>query len=101
MSLFDAQSQCLAHCCNAISGERLEAGGGEFAVSCVVPRLPLNRGAYTLSASVGDAHETYDYLLDVAAFDVTPGPFYTTGRLPEADHSSLLMDYRWSTQESP
>ncbi len=102
MSLFDAQSNCLAHCSNSISGDRLPAAPqAEIALSCIVPRLPLNRGSYTLSASVGSTHEIYDYLQEIAAFDVTPGPFYSTGRLPEADHSSLLLDYHWTVEDSP
>ncbi|MBU0638093.1 MAG: ABC transporter ATP-binding protein [Planctomycetes bacterium] len=98
MSLLDEQAYCLSHCSNLISGEQIDATGDEVAVSCRIRRLPLNRGFYTFSASVGTAHEIYDYLADLGSFEVTPGMFYQTGRLPAADHSSVLMDYTWTEQ---
>ena len=95
-SLVDAQSYCIAHCSNLITGEKLTASGDEFVVSCTIDRLPLNRGYYSFSAYVGTINKPFDYLVDIASFQVIPGNFYATERLPEVGHSSALLDYTWS-----
>ena len=95
-SIVNTQSVCIAHCSNLITEEKLVASGDEFAVECEVNKLPLNTGLYTFSAYVGTINESFDYLVNIAGFQVVSGRYYDTGRLPEAGHSSTLLDYHWS-----
>lgn len=95
-SIVDSQSFCIAHCSNLITGEKLIASKDDFVVSCIVNKLPMNRGYYSFSAYLGTINEPFDYLVNIAGFQVGHGDFYSTGRLPESGHSSTLLDYTWN-----
>jgi len=95
-SILDSQSHCIAHCSNLISGENITASKDKFIVSCVVDKLPLNKGYYSFSAYIGTINETFDYIANIASFHVESGDFYSTGRLPEMSHSTTLLNYKWN-----
>ena len=95
-TIADARSQAIGHLSTLITEDEIKPGGKEFTVSCEIKKLALNTGTYALSAYIGSINESYDYVIDIATFQVIPGKFYASGKLPEAGHSSTLFDYRWT-----
>jgi lipopolysaccharide transport system ATP-binding protein len=68
-------------------------------VRCVeigIPHLPLAPGRYgfTLYASVNGI--VADWIKNAGFFDVDPGDFYGTGKLPPPEQGFFLMSYRFS-----
>lgn len=96
LAIIDARTYTIAFCSNHISGDEIRPTDREFTVECGIKRLPLNRGRYSFAAAIGTVDDVFDYLEDLGRFEVTPGPFYPTNRLPEADHSATLLDYCWN-----
>ena len=58
-----------------------------------VPRVPLAAGRYryTLYASVNG--EITDWIKNAGSFDVEPGDFFGSGRLPPNGQGELLIDH--------
>lgn len=67
---------------------------GEF--RCLIPRLPLTPGRYTLDLYLGVASEKSDYIANAVRLDVDQGDFFGTGRIPP--HGYLLLDHTWSVR---
>ena len=95
-SVVDARSYTIGHLSTLITEDEIRATGREFTASCEIKKLPLNTGVYAINAYVGTINEPYDYVIDIATFQVIHGDFYPTGKLPEAGHSSSLFEYRWT-----
>ena len=95
-TVVDARSYNIGHLSTLITDDEVKATGREFTVSCEIKKMSLNVGVYAIFAYVGSINESYDYVIDIATFQVIHGEFYPTGKLPEAGHSSSLLDYRWT-----
>ena len=95
-TITDARSYAIGHLSTIITGDEIRPNGHQFTVSCEIRRVALNTGVYTIHAYIGSINGPHDYVLDTAAFQVIPGEFYPTGKLPQEGHSSTLLEYRWT-----
>ncbi len=64
-------------------------------LECIVKRLPLNVGSYSYNVSVHSLGGLEDWVPHAGSFDVEPGDFFGTGRIPDRERL-ILMDHNWS-----
>jgi lipopolysaccharide transport system ATP-binding protein len=64
---------------------------------CIIPRLPLSEGEYTLEIFMEVGHEVQDWVEDAHKLAVVDGDFYGTGRLYPIGWKGkgVLIDYSW------
>ena len=63
------------------------------------PRLQIMPGPYSLTLYAKVGEELADWIKDAAAFEVTPGDYYGSGRLPQPTQGQFLPDYTLSLKE--
>jgi lipopolysaccharide transport system ATP-binding protein len=64
-------------------------------VQCVIPKVPLVPGTYTLNLGCKVSSSNSDVILDAVELQVLPGDYYGTGRLPPKEWGAVLVDYDW------
>jgi len=94
-TILDSLSNGIAHCSNILTGYTFNNCKNALLATCRIEKLALNRGIYLLSAYVGTVNEAFDYITDAAHFEVVPGSFFPTGKLPEAAHLHTLLKQTW------
>lgn len=94
-TIYDQLNNNIAFSSNFISSNKLKINSSETSISCEIKKLPLMPGVYFLSLYVGTEAVPEQYFERALRFEVVPGPFYESNRLPEVGHSSTLLDYRW------
>lgn len=82
-------------CCVDVVRDSFRNIPPEGILTCHVPRLPLPPGSYTLSVWCQANGRVADKVENALQFEVIPGNFYATGRLPNRKNSSVLIDYFW------
>ena len=63
-------------------------------VECEIPRLPLNKGAFTYNVMARTDGEIQDWVQQAGQFDVEAGDYFGTGKIPDS-HRLVLMDHDW------
>jgi lipopolysaccharide transport system ATP-binding protein len=64
-------------------------------IRCIIPRLPLLQGRYTISIWCKLNEQMADEIQDAFSFEVIPGNFFGTGKTHQDDAGQLLVDHRW------
>jgi lipopolysaccharide transport system ATP-binding protein len=64
-------------------------------IRCLIPRLPLHPGRYTMDIYALIGEEVADWLTEVAALNVQAGAFYPTGRLSPHPYWPFLIEHHW------
>jgi lipopolysaccharide transport system ATP-binding protein len=77
--------------------ERVD-GTGVF--RCTVPRLPLEAGAYRLTAYCEVDGDVADWVIHAATIDVEPGDFFGTGRTNFEGNGHFLVPHTWDAARS-
>jgi lipopolysaccharide transport system ATP-binding protein len=65
-------------------------------VQCILERLPLMPGRYSIDLYFGTMGDDLDIIHDAISFDVVPADVFGTGKLPPANTGSLCWPARWS-----
>jgi lipopolysaccharide transport system ATP-binding protein len=87
-------------CSTEIVGEELESPPRRGSFVCTIPRLPLLPGRYSLNILARERGVIADYVLGAASFDVAPGDFFDSGRLPPGEsHGRVAVDHAWRVEE--
>jgi homopolymeric O-antigen transport system ATP-binding protein len=60
-----------------------------------IPKFQVVPGRYTLTLYSTVRDDLVDWIKGALTFEVQPGDYYGTGRLPEADQGQFLADYRF------
>jgi lipopolysaccharide transport system ATP-binding protein len=68
---------------------------------CMIPRLPLPPGRYTINISAGQGDELLDLVSTALVMTVGEGDFYGSGRRPTGSHQAVLIDHQWSVSAEP
>ncbi len=73
---------------------RLSPGSG--ILTCRVEGLNLTPGSYSINVMIGHIFGMYDYVRAATNLEIEAVDIYGTGRLPEAGHGSMIMQYSWA-----
>ena len=68
-------------------------------LECVIPRLPLPPGTYSIGIWCQAGKELADKIDHVATFTVLAGDFFGTGRLPHPKIRCVLVPHRWALRD--
>jgi lipopolysaccharide transport system ATP-binding protein len=60
-----------------------------------IPKFQVVPGRYTLTLYTTVRDELMDWIKEALTFEVQPGDYYGTGKLPAADQGQFLPDYRF------
>lgn len=66
---------------------------GKF--ECIIERLPLNVGSFSYNISAHSLGGLEDWVPQAGSFDIEPGDFFGTGRIPDKDRI-ILIDHKWN-----
>jgi lipopolysaccharide transport system ATP-binding protein len=83
-------------CSTEILGEEFERAPRRGSFVCTIPRLPLLPGRYNLNILAREHGAIADYVQSAASFDVAPGDFFGSGRLPPETHGRVVVDHSWA-----
>lgn len=61
-----------------------------------IPRVPLQPGRYNFDIYCTVMGTMADYIQHAATLQVEPGNYFSSGRLPQPDHGTFLVDHNWS-----
>jgi lipopolysaccharide transport system ATP-binding protein len=98
LEIVDIYGQVIMVADNGISGQDISLHGEASAWRCLLPKLPLNAQVYSVNVRVRLGQALADQLSGAFTFEVEPGLFYPTGRLPET-REGLLVDYTWAAAQ--
>jgi lipopolysaccharide transport system ATP-binding protein len=84
---------CLFH--SQITGYSLALDPPYTTVLCIVPRILLSPGRYSITLKVVAGSEELFYLPEVREVEVAGGDFYGTGRLPDKWGGVCLIEHSW------
>lgn len=61
----------------------------------IVEKLPLIPSIYNITFHISGKGECYDYITNVADFQVVESNFYGNGEIPPKTHGFLIIDTKW------
>ncbi|MGD0272572.1 MAG: ABC transporter ATP-binding protein [Gaiellaceae bacterium] len=80
---------------NEMTGSAWTTAPREGYMSCLVRRLPLAPGQYTINLCCYSNGVIADWVQSAGSLTVEAGDFFGTGKLPPASHGGLLVDQEW------
>lgn len=63
---------------------------------CRIPELPVAPGRYLVNVCLQENDQDVDHIAGAAEFQVAPGSFFPTGRVPPASCGQLLCRHTWT-----
>src|SRR5262249_50396580 len=82
---------------NDTTGDVIDEVAADGAFTCVIPRLPLSAGHYTVSVYCEVDGKVADWVQHAAFLEIVEGDFFGTGRVPSESHGSFYVDHRWTS----
>jgi len=80
---------------NEMTGSAWTTAPREGHMSCLVRRLPLAPGQYTINLCCYSNGVIADWVQSAGSLTVEAGDFFGTGKLPPDSHGGLLVDQEW------
>ncbi|MSP11776.1 MAG: ABC transporter ATP-binding protein [Chloroflexi bacterium] len=84
-------------CRSAAVGATIDIPPGKGSTECLLPKLPLKEGTYTLSLAARKGNEGLDQLRDATSVQVVGGDYYGWGILPGSGEQGVLVEYAWKS----
>lgn len=85
---------------NEMAGSAWKTAPREGYASCLVRRLSLSPGQYTINLYCEVNGVLADWVQSAGSLTIEAGDFFGTGKLPPASHGGLLVDQKWELNES-
>ena len=89
--------QQIIHLSNYVSGNLFNVVK-DGAISCIIPRLTLISGRYSMNVFMRFKGVITDWIMDIGPIDIEPDDYYGTGKL-EVNQGLVLIDYKWDVQD--
>ena len=80
---------------NRVTGQPLRLGAPSGEIACVLPRLPLLEGRYSLTVHVSVNGVVADWVRNAVYFDVFDSDVFGSGNLPPTTHGRVLVQQSW------
>jgi lipopolysaccharide transport system ATP-binding protein len=81
--------------CNHLASEAFDAIPQQGIISCIVRKLPLSPGRYTVNLTIRQNDIIQDWVQEAVILSVEGGDFYGTGKLPPPTHAGVLFEQSW------
>jgi lipopolysaccharide transport system ATP-binding protein len=96
VTIYTVMGELMLHLDSDVTPTALERVPGSGEVRCLIPRLPLPAGRYTISVAGSVGQELLDWVRYAADLTVSEGDFHGTGQRPAEGHPAVLVDHVWS-----
>ncbi|MDI6739905.1 MAG: ABC transporter ATP-binding protein [Candidatus Edwardsbacteria bacterium] len=83
-----------------LAGEPFDRIAQRGYFSCVIKKLPLAAGSYTVNIAVRQNDIIQDWVQEAAVLQVEGGDFFGTGRLPPSSHGGMYLVQEWSVNKN-
>ncbi len=83
------------------SGDAFTKAPSSGSFHCEIPELPLATGRYLVNICLQENNHDVDVVAGAAEFNVAPGPFFRSGRVPPSSFGQLLCRHAWALSGSP
>jgi lipopolysaccharide transport system ATP-binding protein len=80
---------------NEIAGTKFDSVSESGFVRCLIKKLPLTQGNYTLNVAIRQAGVMQDWVQEALVFSVVSGDFFKTGRTVPDSHGGILIEQSW------
>ncbi len=84
-----------------VTGTDLGGLAGRGEVRIALPRLPLPLGQYRVAVALWAGRETADLVPNAVVFHVRTSDFFPTGRTPDLNYCSCLVEHEWQHEAIP
>ncbi|MFM7363022.1 MAG: ABC transporter ATP-binding protein [Cuspidothrix sp.] len=85
---------------NQISAQVFDRISSNGFISCVIKKLPLSAGTYTLNLIIRENDIIQDWLQDATSLTVENGDFYGTGKINPSSHGGVFFEQSWFISDS-
>ena len=92
--------ECMLFLSSNMSGTEFRALPSSGRIRCLIRRLPLTPGQYTVNLFCTVDGVLADWVQRAALLTVEPGDFFGTGQLPPSTHGGVLVDQTWTMVDS-
>lgn len=99
LGIHDHLGGALFKCRNDVIGLKWEVLPNSGSIECVIPKLPLVPGKYSISAGITIQGVLEDVIFDAHHFQVVSGDYYKTGKIPRVHEGKFLADYAFTPSE--
>ena len=101
IAIYSPTGFCISEISSNYSGQKLgQSRSGVGLIRCLLPRLPLNRGAYPINIIAQAGPEVLDYVVNAGVLEVETGDFYGTGKVSSDEKRYVLLHQRWSHENN-
>jgi lipopolysaccharide transport system ATP-binding protein len=77
-----------------------ETDFAEGVASCLIQKLPLSPGVYTINVAIGTNDDPFrDHIPNAYQFEVMSSDYYGTGKIPESNHGVVFIDASWHDKD--
>jgi lipopolysaccharide transport system ATP-binding protein len=95
LAFYDALERRVIHLNSIMSKMNGSLSSNEGTVRCVIPKLPLVPGRYSITAAIDCGGETLDRVEHTCYVMVSMGDFYGTGQITGSDWGMCLVENYW------
>lgn len=95
LAFYDIFERRVVHVNSIQSGMSGVLSTGKGTVMCIIPKLPLAPGKYSLAVAVDRDGETLDRIEHAHHITVSMGDFFGTGKTTGSDWGMCLVESRW------
>jgi lipopolysaccharide transport system ATP-binding protein len=94
LQFISSSGQILFVCNNYHSSASFYPQATSGTATCVIEKLPLNEGIYSINVLCVDNHDVADEIDNAYSFHVEKGDFFGTGKLPNVTQG-MLVSHSW------
>lgn len=80
---------------NQVAAEPFDKIDSSGFISCIIERLPLAPGGYTLNLTINQNEIMQDWIQEAVILNVESGDFYGTGKIPPPTHAGVFFEQKW------
>lgn len=88
------------HMATETSGLEIAELDAPTTLTCILPKLPLRGGLYSMNLFLSANGIVSDWIQDALRFQIEDADFYGTGKLPPEGYSHFLTQFHWSMAEA-
>jgi lipopolysaccharide transport system ATP-binding protein len=85
---------------NQISAQVFEEVSSGGFISCLIKKLPLSSGSYTMNLIIREDDIIQDWIQEAIYLTVENGDFYGTGKINPTSHGGVFFEQSWSINNS-
>lgn len=100
LGLFSDSAEGALYLGSEVSGAAIREVPSRGSFTCVLPKVSLLPGRYSVNAFLSSGGEILDWVQDAAIIEVHEGDFFGSGRVPPPGYGHVAVPQEWSVESS-